>query len=134
MITNENPEKFVTESEYNKVVEEKRQLLKALDVQAKIYYDEKNRLESDNARLNKTIEKMKVYLLQTISILKQSYCSPKYLYYLVPGSKRKIKEDGQIKEDILIPKVDGTINYWADYKICILEMVFLVTLITLLLT
>ncbi|MCG2691183.1 DUF262 domain-containing protein, partial [Candidatus Parcubacteria bacterium] len=28
-------------------------------------------------------EKMNVYILQVMSILSQSYCSPKYLYYLV---------------------------------------------------
>jgi hypothetical protein len=57
-------------------------------------------------------EKMKVYLLQTISILKQSYCSPKYLYYLVPGSKRKIKSNGQIIEDVLIPTKKDFEDMW----------------------
>ena len=59
-------------------------------------------------------KKMKVYLLQTISILKQSYCSPKYLYYLVPGSKRKIKVNGQIVENILIPSKDDFTELWED--------------------
>lgn len=59
-------------------------------------------------------KKMKVYLLQTISILKQSYCSPKYLYYLVPGSKRKIKVNGQIVENILIPSKDDFTELWKD--------------------
>ena len=32
-------------------------------------------------------EKMNVYILQVMSILRQSYCSPKYLYSLLPVSK-----------------------------------------------
>jgi len=59
-------------------------------------------------------EKLKVYLLQTISILKQGYCSPKYLYYLVPGSKRKIKVNGQVVEDILIPSKEHFVELWKD--------------------
>ena len=27
---------------------------------------------------------MNVYILQVMSILRQAYCSPKYLYYLLP--------------------------------------------------
>ena len=29
-------------------------------------------------------EKMNVYILQVMSILRQGYCSPKYLYFLLP--------------------------------------------------
>jgi len=47
-------------------------------------------------------DKMKVYLLQIISIFKQGYCSPKYLYFLVPGAKRKIRVGKQLAEDVLI--------------------------------
>ena len=32
-------------------------------------------------------ERMNVYLLQVMSILRQAYCSPKYLYYLLPGQE-----------------------------------------------
>jgi uncharacterized protein with ParB-like and HNH nuclease domain len=31
-------------------------------------------------------QRMRLYILQTMSILKQDYCSPKYLYFLVPGA------------------------------------------------
>ena len=34
--------------------------------------------------------RMNVYILQVMSILRQTYCSPKYLYYLLPGAR----EDG----------------------------------------
>lgn len=36
-------------------------------------------------------EKMRVYLLQTMSILLQGYCAPKYLYYLVPDTTKPTK-------------------------------------------
>ena len=32
-------------------------------------------------------EKMNVYILQVMSILRQAYCSPKYLYFLSPDKK-----------------------------------------------
>lgn len=32
-------------------------------------------------------EKMNVYILQVMSILRQTYCSPKYLYFLLPGQE-----------------------------------------------
>ncbi len=38
--------------------------------------------------------RLKTYVLQIMSIIKQNYCSPKYLYYLVPNAKRVVKEDG----------------------------------------
>lgn len=59
-------------------------------------------------------KKLKVYLLQTISILKQGYCSPKYLYYLVPGTKRKIKANGKLVEDVLVPTKEGFMEIWKQ--------------------
>ena len=48
-------------------------------------------------------DKMKISILQTISILKQGYCSSKYLYYLAPGQKKTIKgEDGKLEKVVLI--------------------------------
>lgn len=47
--------------------------------------------------------KMNVYLLQVMSILRQSYCSPKYLYYLLPGQEKQIRDaDGNLEKKILI--------------------------------
>ena len=31
---------------------------------------------------------MNVYILQVMSILRQAYCSPKYLYFLLPGQEK----------------------------------------------
>ncbi len=47
-------------------------------------------------------QRTKVYLLQAISILEQGYCSPKYLYYLVPGTKKVIKNSDGSKDSIVI--------------------------------
>ena len=47
--------------------------------------------------------KMNVYILQVMSILCQSYCSPKYLYYLLPGQKKQIRDsEGKLVKEILI--------------------------------
>jgi len=48
--------------------------------------------------------KMKIYVLQVMSILKQAYCSPKYLYYLVPNSEKTIKLPDGSKEEITLVK------------------------------
>lgn len=47
--------------------------------------------------------RMNVYLLQVMSIMKQAYCSPKYLYYLLPGQEKRIrKPDGSLDKEILV--------------------------------
>jgi hypothetical protein len=61
-------------------------------------------------------KKMKVYLLQTISVLKQKYCSPKYLYYLIPGTKKKSKVGTQNVEEVLIKSKKEFMDIW-DYSI-----------------
>jgi len=48
-----------------------------------------------------------------MSILKQNYCSPKYLYYLVPGEKKKIKNiEGKNEELILVPTKADFVDLW----------------------
>src|ERR1700734_2269081 len=37
-------------------------------------------------------DKMDVYILQVMSILRQAYCSPKYLYYLMPGQEKTVRD------------------------------------------
>ena len=47
--------------------------------------------------------RMNVYVLQVMSILLQAYCSPKYLYHLIPGSRRQVRgADGVLRPDILV--------------------------------
>ncbi len=58
-------------------------------------------------------EKGKIYLLQVISILKQGYCAPKYLYYLVPGASKPIKGKGGLRTtDTLVKNKDEFIDLW----------------------
>lgn len=58
--------------------------------------------------------KMNVYVLQVMSILRQGYCSPKYLYYLLPGQKKQIRaQDGSRKTEILIPDVNDFEQRWG---------------------
>ena len=56
-------------------------------------------------------ERMNVYILQVISILRQSYCSPKYLYFLLPGQQKSVRDpDGTRRKEILIPNI-------ADFEV-----------------
>ncbi len=61
-----------------------------------------------------------IQLLQTMSVLEQRYCSPKYLYYLVPGTVKREREDNwQKKEVILINSEEEFKEKWkfAEEKI-----------------
>ncbi len=50
--------------------------------------------------------KMNVYILQVMSILVQNYCSPKYLYYLIPGQEKVVKiSPTQKKIELLVKDV-----------------------------
>lgn len=65
--------------------------------------------------------KMNVYVLQVMSILRQSYCSPKYLYYLLPGQEKRIRTaDGELKMEILIPDTGDFQKQW-DHAVSALE-------------
>jgi hypothetical protein len=65
--------------------------------------------------------KMNVYVLQVMSILCQSYCSPKYLYYLLPGQEKQIRDaDGKLDKEILIPDTGEFKKRW-DHAITALE-------------
>ena len=47
--------------------------------------------------------RMNVYILQVMSILRQAYCSPKYLYYLLPGQEKKVRDpDGSLRKEVLV--------------------------------
>lgn len=60
-------------------------------------------------------ERMNVYILQVMSILSQAYCSPKYLYYLLPGQEKKVREpDGSLRSEVLIPNIDAFKQKWDD--------------------
>ena len=56
-------------------------------------------------------EKMNVYILQVMSILRQSYCSPKYLYSLLPNQQKSVRDpDGTRRKEVLIPNI-------ADFEV-----------------
>lgn len=57
--------------------------------------------------------KMNVYVLQVMSILLQAYCSPKYLYYLLPNQQKQIRDaSGQLSKEILIPDAKQFEAHW----------------------
>ncbi|GAC1519788.1 MAG: DUF262 domain-containing protein [Chloroflexota bacterium] len=50
--------------------------------------------------------KMNVYILQVMSILRQGYCSPRYLYFLLPGQEKSVRDpDGGRRTEVLIPDI-----------------------------
>ena len=58
-------------------------------------------------------EKMNVYILQVMSILRQAYCSPKYLYFLLPGQEKPIRDpDGTRRKEILVPDIHDFEDRW----------------------
>lgn len=60
-------------------------------------------------------ERMNVYLLQVMSILRQAYCSPKYLYYLIPGQERTVRESsGSLRKEVLVPHVADFERRWKE--------------------
>jgi hypothetical protein len=51
-------------------------------------------------------DKMNVYILQVMSILRQGYCSPMYLYFLLPGQEKSVRDpDGTRHKQVLIPNI-----------------------------
>jgi hypothetical protein len=58
-------------------------------------------------------EKMNVYILQVMSILRQGYCSPKYLYFLLPGQEKPVRDpDGTRRKEVLIPGIADFEKRW----------------------
>ncbi|MEZ5246313.1 MAG: DUF262 domain-containing protein [Acidimicrobiales bacterium] len=58
-------------------------------------------------------ERLNVYVLQVMSILRQAYCSPKYLYYLLPGQERQMRDpDGSLRRDVLVPDEADFAERW----------------------
>jgi hypothetical protein len=58
-------------------------------------------------------DRMNIYVLQVMSILLQEYCSPKYLYYLVPGTHRTFRNvDGSMRSEVLIETKEAFLERW----------------------
>jgi hypothetical protein len=59
--------------------------------------------------------RMNVYVLQLMSIALQAYCSPKYLYYLLPGQQKKVRQrDGSLQREVLISDTSQFERHWND--------------------
>ncbi len=60
-------------------------------------------------------EKMNVYILQVMSILRQTYCSPKYLYYLIPGQQKLVQDpDGTRRREVLVASIGEFEAQWNN--------------------
>jgi hypothetical protein len=60
-------------------------------------------------------QKMNVYILQVMSILRQAYCSPKYLYFLLPGEEKPVRDpDGTRRKEVLIPTAKDFARRWHE--------------------
>ncbi len=60
-------------------------------------------------------KKMKIYVLQVMSILEQSYCSAKYLYYLVPEAIKTVKtSDGGKEQVVLVSSSEDFLKKWRN--------------------
>ena len=57
---------------------------------------------------------MKIYVLQVMSILRQAYCSPKYLYYLIPGQGKKVRgQGGATYTQVLVQDAETFTRLWG---------------------
>lgn len=66
-------------------------------------------------------DKMDVHVLQVMSLLLQSYCAPKHLYYLIPGHEKQIRTaDGEFRKEVLIHDI-STFNKQWDNAVAALE-------------
>lgn len=58
-------------------------------------------------------DKMNTYILQVMSVLRQGYCSPKYLYFLLPGSEKPVRDpDGTRRKEVLVQDVADFRKRW----------------------
>ncbi|MDE2933221.1 MAG: DUF262 domain-containing protein [Chloroflexota bacterium] len=60
-------------------------------------------------------EKMNVYILQTMSLKVQGYLSPRYLYYLLPGYQRPIRDaDGNRRHTVNVESREAFLGLWDE--------------------
>jgi hypothetical protein len=60
-------------------------------------------------------DKMNVYILQVMSILRQAYCSPKYLYYLLPDQEKTVRDaNGARHKEILVTDINDFKAAWVQ--------------------
>jgi len=60
-------------------------------------------------------DKMNVYILQVMSILRQGYCSPKYLYFLLPGQEKAVRDpNGTRRKEVLVVDIADFKKRWSS--------------------
>lgn len=60
-------------------------------------------------------EKMSVYVLQVMSLIRQAYCSPKYLYFLLPGQEKPIRDASGVRhKEVLVADIGEFKKRWLD--------------------
>jgi len=60
-------------------------------------------------------DKMDVYILQVMSILRQGYCSAKYLYFLLPGQEKAVRApDGTRSKEVLVVDTADFKKRWSS--------------------
>jgi hypothetical protein len=60
-------------------------------------------------------DRMNVYILQVMSIIRQAYCSPKYLYFLLPGQEKPVRDpDGTRRKEVLVPTTTDFEKRWKQ--------------------
>ena len=71
-------------------------------------------------------EKMNVYILQVMSILRQGYCSPKYLYFLLPGQPKPVRDpDGTRRKEVLIADTAEFRTRWSGAVVALEDAIAL---------
>jgi len=69
----------------------------------------------DNEILKEIDTNMNEYLLKLISLIKQNYCSSRYIFNLIPGQKTIRKDEhGKNREEILVRDGDHFENLWKE--------------------
>ena len=59
--------------------------------------------------------RLNVYALQVMSLLRQNYCSPRYLYYLLPGQERTFRRsDGTLFRESIVNDEDDFRSLWNE--------------------
>ncbi|MDE2896795.1 MAG: DUF262 domain-containing protein [Chloroflexota bacterium] len=59
--------------------------------------------------------RLNVYALQVMSLLRQNYCSPRYLYYLLPGQKRTFRRpDGSLFRKSIVNDEEDFRSLWNE--------------------
>lgn len=87
-------------------------LLRPKEIKLKKLWEKKESLFRDQLPDS---DKGKIYALQTMSILTQSYCAPKFLYYLIPNAVKSVKkESGGLEKIVLIKSREEFLELWEN--------------------